>query len=543
MDADHKKSSTERLAKYEQELKGLHAYIEELAAMAARHNIPREHFELDLAATFDKISYYENEIPRLREAIESERVTQKLCCAVCHRAFENNYSVNRDGLASNEVGEKLFHSHCYDAIMDECKCFVCKHKFDSTIVGQSGTYPNYTCPQCRRSYGVRACDDCGGYLIFMHEPRRTHVTCFVRRRMAKTQKSDSKDSSSLRWQSEPEFQTRQEAIFSECESISVEDDESVLLEKMRQAVETLRDPNESLPYIDDIMAGGIILGGYRSTLLEREFRLYEDLSFVLTLFGWWPAPGYSGEYGQSVLSLREVLFRGLNEFCRREDVTDDKIFELPLMRVFPERILKLDREEMLNTVQRAPDWELLPLQECFRVPNLHQEMPQPPESDADFSWPADKPVPTGEFFSFGPFRLYPTEKLLLRRGEHIPITPKAFEALCLLVRNNGQVVGKQELKREVWPDFEVDDATVVICLSIIRKALDDGAGGRYVEAERGAAFPFGDSSGLASLQGYSFIAEVRTHAATGSPQFHEQEQQPDETSQDWTSAPTDDLSA
>src|SRR5581483_3689247 len=48
------------------------------------------------------------------------------------------------------------------------------------------------------------------------------------------------------------------------------------------------------------------------------------------------------------------------------------------------------------------------------------------------------------FYEFGPFRLDVTERLLLRDGQHVPLTPKAFEALLALVENGGHVIDKDE---------------------------------------------------------------------------------------------------
>ena len=45
-----------------------------------------------------------------------------------------------------------------------------------------------------------------------------------------------------------------------------------------------------------------------------------------------------------------------------------------------------------------------------------------------------------EFYEFGPFRLDPTERTLMRGNEIVPLTPKAFDTLHLLVRSSGPVL-------------------------------------------------------------------------------------------------------
>ena len=63
---------------------------------------------------------------------------------------------------------------------------------------------------------------------------------------------------------------------------------------------------------------------------------------------------------------------------------------------------------------------------------------------------------TNKMYEFPPYRLDTTEKLLLRDGERIPLTPKAFETLLALVERHGHIVEKTELMQLVWPDAVVE---------------------------------------------------------------------------------------
>jgi DNA-binding response OmpR family regulator len=49
-------------------------------------------------------------------------------------------------------------------------------------------------------------------------------------------------------------------------------------------------------------------------------------------------------------------------------------------------------------------------------------------------------------YKFGPFRLDPGKRLLLRGGEPLPLRPKAFDTLPALAQNSGRVIGKVEWK-------------------------------------------------------------------------------------------------
>ncbi|MBV9227268.1 MAG: winged helix-turn-helix domain-containing protein, partial [Acidobacteriaceae bacterium] len=61
-------------------------------------------------------------------------------------------------------------------------------------------------------------------------------------------------------------------------------------------------------------------------------------------------------------------------------------------------------------------------------------------------------------YEFGPFRLEPDERLLLREGKPAPLTPKAFELLVLLVRNQGRLVTKNQIMQAIWPGSFVEEA-------------------------------------------------------------------------------------
>jgi len=92
-------------------------------------------------------------------------------------------------------------------------------------------------------------------------------------------------------------------------------------------------------------------------------------------------------------------------------------------------------------------------------------------------------MPEGKhLYEFGPFRLDPSERSLLRDGKAVPLTPKAFELLVLLVENRGHLLKKDELIERVWPNTFVEEANLTQNVSALRKALDDKNGGaQYIE--------------------------------------------------------------
>jgi len=105
-------------------------------------------------------------------------------------------------------------------------------------------------------------------------------------------------------------------------------------------------------------------------------------------------------------------------------------------------------------------------------------------------------TPPLQCFEFGPFRLDPAERQLLRDGQPVPLTPKAFDALLIFVENSNRLLGKDELIAKLWPDSFVEESNLAQNVSTLRRALGEQPDGRqYIET--------------VPKRGYRFIAEVR----------------------------------
>ncbi len=83
-----------------------------------------------------------------------------------------------------------------------------------------------------------------------------------------------------------------------------------------------------------------------------------------------------------------------------------------------------------------------------------------------------------QFYEFDPFVLDVSERVLMRRGEPVHLTPKEFETLLALVRGAGRVMSKEELLKEIWSDTFVGEATLAQNVFTLRKALGEAEGGR-----------------------------------------------------------------
>ena len=78
-------------------------------------------------------------------------------------------------------------------------------------------------------------------------------------------------------------------------------------------------------------------------------------------------------------------------------------------------------------------------------------------------------------YRFGDFTLCAEENTLNRNGENIPITPKMFSLLLVLVQHPGRILGKEFLLKEVWPDSFVEEGNITFNIRQLRKVLDDDA--------------------------------------------------------------------
>ena len=79
----------------------------------------------------------------------------------------------------------------------------------------------------------------------------------------------------------------------------------------------------------------------------------------------------------------------------------------------------------------------------------------------------------GRVFEFGLFRLDPGQRMLWREREPLPLSPKEFETLLVLVEAGGQLVGKEAIISRVWPDTFVSDSSLTRNISVLRKVLGE----------------------------------------------------------------------
>lgn len=110
-------------------------------------------------------------------------------------------------------------------------------------------------------------------------------------------------------------------------------------------------------------------------------------------------------------------------------------------------------------------------------------------------------------YEFGPFRVDPEKETLVRAGEIVPLTPKTFQILLVLVRHNREVVTKDELMKEVWPETFVEEANLSRNIFMLRKALGDSPQDhRYILTVPGRGYRLAESVHLVPGQEVDIVA-------------------------------------
>jgi DNA-binding winged helix-turn-helix (wHTH) protein/tetratricopeptide (TPR) repeat protein len=108
-------------------------------------------------------------------------------------------------------------------------------------------------------------------------------------------------------------------------------------------------------------------------------------------------------------------------------------------------------------------------------------------------------------YQFGPFRLSLIDRQLFRGETPIPLTPKVFETLVVLVEEAGRLVQKDEFLSRIWPDTVVEEVGLAHNISQLRRALGDGHDApRFIQT--------------VPKHGYRFVAPV-TSVRTAPPEL------------------------
>jgi DNA-binding winged helix-turn-helix (wHTH) protein/tetratricopeptide (TPR) repeat protein len=108
-------------------------------------------------------------------------------------------------------------------------------------------------------------------------------------------------------------------------------------------------------------------------------------------------------------------------------------------------------------------------------------------------------------YAFDSYELDTDVYELRQTGKALKIEPKVFDVLACLLRNRANVVSKEALLDEVWPEQYITEATLSSCIMAARKAVgDSGRTQRVIQTIHG--------------RGYRFIAPVDERSGQAAPQ-------------------------
>ncbi len=97
-----------------------------------------------------------------------------------------------------------------------------------------------------------------------------------------------------------------------------------------------------------------------------------------------------------------------------------------------------------------------------------------------------------DIVSFGPFRLYPAQRLLKKGEDPVKLGGRALDILLALVEHAGEVVGHKDLIAKVWPNVIVEDIGLRVHIASLRKALEGGQSSEpYIINVPGRGYCFG----------------------------------------------------
>ena len=128
-----------------------------------------------------------------------------------------------------------------------------------------------------------------------------------------------------------------------------------------------------------------------------------------------------------------------------------------------------------------------------------------------FQAAARAPAPGRRPISFGHFVALPAARTLLFKGAPVEIGGRAFDLLMVLLRSCGEVVGKEQIVRQVWPTTIVDESNLRFQMAVLRKAL--GADRDRIKTVTGRGYLFvADEAGAEDLPargGLSYALHAR----------------------------------
>jgi DNA-binding winged helix-turn-helix (wHTH) protein len=152
------------------------------------------------------------------------------------------------------------------------------------------------------------------------------------------------------------------------------------------------------------------------------------------------------------------------------------------------------KHEAIMTISASALHPSSPLSEEPCPPLSPSKSPADAGADAGNQHPSAEPVGANNgpaCFSFGPFHLIPTQRLLLEAGKPLRLGSRALDILIALVERHGELLSKEELMTRVWPKMFVEPSNLTVHVAAVRRVLGDGRNGnRYLVNVPGRGYRF-----------------------------------------------------
>ena len=114
---------------------------------------------------------------------------------------------------------------------------------------------------------------------------------------------------------------------------------------------------------------------------------------------------------------------------------------------------------------------------------------------------------TSPTYEFGPFQIDVGQRRLSKNEREVSLTPKAFDLLLALVKNNGQLLSRTDLLKILWPDVYIETCNLTQTVFALRQALGEKHGThQYIQT--------------VPKYGYRFIASVKNQVPGAKPKLH-----------------------
>lgn len=116
-------------------------------------------------------------------------------------------------------------------------------------------------------------------------------------------------------------------------------------------------------------------------------------------------------------------------------------------------------------------------------------------------------------YEFGPFRLDPYRRVLLRENCPLSLQPKAFDTLLVLIENRDSVVLKDDMMRILWPDSFVEEGNLSQNIFVLRKTLGDTSNNhRYIVTVPGRGYRFAETVRMLSEREEDIVVETHSRS-------------------------------